>query len=106
MIRFVLRFIAFFILAAACVLGVGDVARSLAASDWRLMDLAEAAALAAPHMPVGLPTPSGTGADILAWCWAQAAHWPAAPSIAVLAIFIFGATARPASVRRKAALRR
>ena len=74
MIRFVLRFVAFFVLAAACVLGVGDVARSLAASDWRLMELAEAARLAAPHMPVGLPAPSGTGADILAWLWAPVSY--------------------------------
>ncbi len=105
MIRFALRFVAFFVLAAACVLGVGDVARSLAASDWRLMDLAEAAALAAPHMPAGLPALSGTGADILSWFWAQTAHWPAAPSLAALALFVFGATARPASIRRRTALR-
>lgn len=105
MIRFVLRFVAFFVLAAACVLGVGDAARSLAASDWRLMDLAEAATLAAPHMPDGLPTPSGTGADILAWLWAHTAHLPAAPTLAVLALFLFGATARPVATRRRTALR-
>ena len=69
------------------------------------MELAEAARLAAPHMPVGLPAPSGTGADILAWLWAQSAHLPAAPTLAVLALFLFGATARPSAIRRRAALR-
>ena len=56
-------------------------------------------------MPVGLPAPSGTGADILAWLWAQSAHLPAAPTLAVLALFLFGATARPSAIRRRAALR-
>ena len=69
------------------------------------MDLAEAAALAAPHMPAGLPALSGTGADILAWSWAHMAHLPAAPTLVVLALFLFGATARPAAIRRRTALR-
>ncbi|WP_062228593.1 hypothetical protein [Aureimonas frigidaquae] len=106
MVRFVLRFLAFFLLAAACVIGVGDVARSLAVSQWRLMGLDAAATLVGEHMPVGLPELQGTGADILAWIWAQIAHWPAAPSLGILALLIFGATAQELRRGRVAAMRR
>ncbi|KAA0972025.1 hypothetical protein FPY71_02595 [Aureimonas fodinaquatilis] len=94
MIRFLVRLIAFFTLAAATVLAIGDTARSIAASAWRPLSMEQAATLAAPYIPWSMPELGSAAGDMAEWLWSVVALWPASITIAVPALLLFGLTAR------------
>ena len=94
MIRFFIRLIAFFTLAAATVLAIGDTARSIAANAWRPLTVEQASALAAPYIPWAAPELNDFFATSSQWLWATISAWPASITLAVPGILLFGLSAR------------